>query len=132
LGGIPISRYGWQLKIPNLALFFQSIKSILELRIKNSIYRDLSRNLIISNYRENIELTFIKGRITDIRLYKGYPDEKECDLRIPGSLLFKLLLSDKSMEEINYIMDDAIVKPSSKLLIDIMFPKKNSYPDTYY
>jgi len=36
------------------------------------------------------------------------------------------------MEEINYLIDDAIVKPSSKLLIDVMFPKKVSYPDTYY
>ena len=132
LGGIPIYRYGWQLNIPNLALFFQTIKPIIEKRIKNSIFRDLSRNLIISNYRENIELTFINGKLTEIRHYKGYPDENVSDLRIPGSILFKLLLSDKSMEELNYIMDDAIVKPSSKLLIDIIFPKKNSYPDTYY
>ncbi len=132
LGGIPLYRYGWQINIPNLALFFESIKLLIERRIENSIFKGLSRNLIISNYRENIELTFTKGKITELRQYRGYPDEKECDLRIPGSLLFKLLLSDKSMEELNYIMDDAIVKPSSKLLIDIMFPKKNSYPDTYY
>ena len=132
LGGRALHRYGWQLKIPNLELFFQSIKPIIEWRIKNSIYQGLSRNLIISNYQDNIELKFINGIIAEIRQYKGYPDEEECDLRIPGSLLFKLLLSDKSMEEINYIIDDAIVKPSSKLLVDVMFPKKSSYPDTYY
>lgn len=132
LGGIALHRYGWQLKIPNLELFFQSITRILEHRIKNSIYRGLSRNLIISNYRENIELKFVNGKITEIRKYRGYPDEEECDLRIPGSLLFKLLLSDKTLKELNYIIDDAIVKPSSKLLIEVMFPKKVSYPDTYY
>jgi len=132
LGGIPLYRYGWQLKIPNLELFFKSIKSIIEQRIKNSIYKDFSRNIIISNYQDNIELNFINGIITEITLIKDYPDPEKCDLRIPGSLLFKLLLSDKSMEEINYIIDDAIVKPSSKLLIDVMFPKKSSYPDTYY
>ena len=132
LGGVALHRYGWQLKIPNLELFFKSIKPILERRIKNSIFQGLSKNLIISNYRDNIELNFINGIITELKQYKGYPDEAECDLRIPGSLLFKLLLSDKSMEELNYIIDDAIVKPSSKLLIDVMFPKKSSYPDTYY
>ena len=132
LGGIPLYRYGWQLKIPNLELFFKSIKSIIEQRIKNSIYKDFSRNIIISNYQDNIELNFINGIITEITLIKDYPDPEKCDLRIPGSLLFKLLLSDKSMEEINYIIDDAIVKPSSKLLIDEMFPKKSSYPNTYY
>ncbi len=132
LGGVALHRYGWQLKIPNLELFFKSIKPILERRIKNSIFQVLSKNLIISNYHDNIELNFINGIITELKQYKGYPDEAECDLRIPGSLLFKLLLSDKSMEELNYIIDDAIVKPSSKLLIDVMFPKKSSYPDTYY
>ncbi len=132
LGGIPLYRYGWQLKIPNLELFFKSIKSIIEQRIKNSLYKGFSRNIIISNYQDNIELNFINGIITKITLIKGYHDPEKYDLRIPGSLLFKLLLSDKSMEEINYIIDDAIVKPSSKLLIDVMFPKKVSYPDTYY
>jgi len=132
LGGKPLSRYGWQLKIPNLKLFFKSIKSIIEERIKNSIYKDFSRKIIISNYRDNIELNFIDGTITNITLIEGYYDPEKCDLSIPGSLLFKLLLSDKTMEEINYLIDDAIVKPSSKLLIDVMFPKKVSYPDTYY
>jgi len=36
------------------------------------------------------------------------------------------------MEEINYLIDDAIVKASTKLMIDIMFPKRVSYPDTYF
>jgi len=132
LGGKPLSRYGFQLKIPNLELFFKSIKSIIEVRIKNSIYKDFSRKIIISNYRDTIELNFIDGTITKITLIKGYYDPEKCDVSIPGSLLFKLLLSDKTMEEINYLIDDAIVKPSSKLLIDVMFPKKVSYPDTYY
>ena len=132
LGGIPIFRYGWQLKIPNLELFFKSIKSIIEQRIKNSIYKDFSRKIIIGNYRDNIELNFVDGTITKITLIKGYYDPEKCNVSIPGSLLFKLLLSDKTMEEINYLIDDAIVKPSSKLLIDVMFPKKVSYPDTYY
>ncbi len=132
LGGRPLFRYGWQIKIPNLELFFESIKSIIEERIKNSIYKDFSRKIIISNYRDTIELKFINGTITKITPIKGYYDPEKCDVSIPGPLLFKLLLSDKTMEEINYLIDDAIVKPSSKLLIDVMFPKKVSYPDTYF
>jgi hypothetical protein len=132
LGGRPLFRYGWQLKIPNLELFFKSIKSIIEERIKNSIYKDFSRKIIISNYRDTIELIFTNGLITKITLIEGYYDPEKFDVSIPGSLLFKLLLSDKTMEEINYLIDDAIVKPSSKLLIDVMFPKKVSYPDTYF
>ena len=132
LGGRPLFRYGWQLKIPNLKLFFKSIKSIIEERIKNSIYKDFSRKIIISNYRDTIELIFTNGLITKITLIEGYYDPEKCDVSIPGSLLFKLLLSDKTMEEINYLIDDAIVKASSKLMIDIMFPKKVSYPDTYF
>jgi hypothetical protein len=132
LGGITHQSYGWQIKIMNLKLFFELIKPIIESRIQNSEFKELTRNVVISNYNENIELIFKKGKIIKINMKKGYPDENECDIRIPGALLNKLILSDKTIDEINYIIDDAIVNPSSKMLINVLFPKKISYPDTYY
>jgi hypothetical protein len=132
LGGITHQSYGWQIKIMNLKLFFELIKPIIESRIQNSEFKELTRNVVISNYNENIELIFKKGKIIKINMKMGYPDENECDIRIPGALLNKLILSDKTIDEINYIIDDAIVNPSSKMLINVLFPKKISYPDTYY
>ena len=132
LGGITASNYAWQVRIPNLKLYFQKIKLILENRVKVSKIENLSQKVIISNYKETIELMFSKGKITEISQKIEYPQEGTCDLQIPGPMLIKLLLGDRSFDEINYIMKDARVKHGSKELINILFPKEKSFPDTYY
>lgn len=126
------SNYGWQIKIPNLKQFFESIKDILENRVEKSKFNDLSKTVIISDYKQSIELIFVKGKIEAIKIESGYPDVEKCDVRIPGAMLLKLLLGDRTVDEINYIVKDARINPSSKKLIEILFPKVNSIPDTYY
>ena len=68
----------------------------------------------------------------DIEVKKGYSAPKGCDVNIPSTALIKLLLSDKSFEEIKYIIKDSILNPESETLIKTLFPKKPSIPDTYY
>jgi len=41
-------------------------------------------------------------------------------------------LGERSFKELKHIVKDAIVKYESRELIDVLFPKENSYPDTYY
>ncbi len=132
LGGNHYQDYGWQVKIPDLKKFLEAIKIILEHRIEKSDFKGLNYNLIISNYEEELHISFKDGIITAIDMKKGYPDEKLCDLRIPGSFLYKLLLGDKTFDEIQYIVKDAMIKKDLKLLINILFPKQISLPDTYY
>ena len=132
IGGKLQSNYGWQIKVPDLKLFFESIKVVLENRIEKSKLNNLSKKVIISDYKQSIELIFIKGKIEDIKIESGYPDAEKCDVRIPGAMLLKLLLGDKTVDEINYIVKDAMINPSSKKLIETLFPKVNSIPDTYY
>ena len=86
----------------------------------------------ISNYKTTYILSFNNGQISTIKMEQGYTKEISYDLKLPGSVLFKLILGDRSFKEIKYIMKDAIVKHESRELIDVLFPKENSYPDTYY
>lgn len=132
IGGKLQSNYGWQIKIPDLKRFFKSIKVVLENRVEKSKFINLSKTVIISDYKQSIELIFIKGISEDIKIESGYPDAEKCDVRIPGAILLKLLLGDRTVDEINYIVKDARINPSSKKLIEILFPKVNSIPDTYY
>ena len=132
IGGKLLSNYGWQIKIPNLKRFFESIKVVLENRVEESEFNNLSKTVIISDYKQSIELTFVKGKIEYIKIESGYPDVEKCDVRIPEAMLLKLLLGDRTIEEINYIVKDARINPSSKKLIEVLFPKVNSIPDTYY
>ena len=131
LGGTPVSTYGWQVKIPNLEKFFNLIKKIIENRVKHSEFKGLTKAIRISNYIDTIELDFDNGKIKNIEIEKEYQNPKITDLSIPEALLFKLLLGDRNTDEINYIIKDALVNISSKLLIEIMFPKKASLFGSY-
>ena len=132
LGGTTYYTYVWQVKIPNLKLYLEKIKQILENRIYNSNFQGLTQDLRISNYKKTIIISFNNGHISTIKMAKGYPKEGSCDLQIPGSILFKLILGDRSFEEINHIIKDAMIKRESREIINVLFPKENSYPDTYY
>jgi len=131
LGGTPVSTYGWQVKIPNLAKFFYLIKKIIENRLKHSEFKGLTKIVNISNYHETIKLDFNIGKIEKIEIEKGYPNLEITDLSIPDALLFKLLLGDRNVDEISFIIKDAIVNIPSKSLIATMFPKKESWFGSY-
>ena len=132
LGGTMYDTYGWQVKIPNLKFYLEKIKPILENRIRNSNFQGVIQDLKISNYKTTIFLSFNNGQISTIKMEKGYPKELSCDLKLPGSVLFKLILGDRSFKEIKHIIKDAKVKHESRELIDVLFPKEILYPDTYY
>ncbi|MFX0022103.1 MAG: GNAT family N-acetyltransferase [Candidatus Hermodarchaeota archaeon] len=126
LGGKPISTYGWQVKIPNLKNFISLIKNILENRINNSEFKGLTKTVRISNYSETILIDFSNGKIRNIEKVEEHPDPKITDLMIPEAILFKLILGDRTIDEINHIVKDAIVNISSKSLIETLFPKEVS------
>ncbi len=132
LGGQKNIGWEWQVKILSLQKFFEAIKPVLEKRINSSKFAKLSKIIEISDYRENIKIEFNDGLIAKIETYRGYPDEKTCDLRIPGTMLVKLLFSYKSIKDIKQLVPDAMVKSGSEELIDILYPKMQSYPGSYY
>ncbi len=131
LGGEPASTYGWQIKIPHLQRFFYQIKPIIENRLKNTKFSGLTKTLRISDYQSTFVLNFKSGILTNVEIKPEYPNPQITDLRIPGAFLFKLLLGDRTIDELNYIIRDAIVSPSSKLLIETLFPKKESLFSSY-
>ncbi len=132
LGGKKNIGWEWQIKILSYQKFFEAIRPVLEKRIKTSKFDKLSKIVSISNYRENIRIEFNNGLIKKIEIDTGYPDRKTCDLRIPGTMLMKLLFGHKSIKDINQLVPDAMVKSGSEELIDILFPKMQSYPGSYY
>ena len=132
LGGNYRRYYAWQIRIPDLKLFFEAFKPILEKRIENSELKGLTRTVIISSFSENMNLKVKNGKITNIEIIKGYPEINACDVCIPKNFLLKLLLSDRTTDEINYIVQDAFVNPESKVLVETLFPKKISFPDSDY
>ncbi len=132
IGGTKNLGYGWQIRIPNIKKFLHAISPVLEQRIKRSSRKGLTQDVVISDYKKIFTLIFKNGKIEDIDIKKGYPFPGSCDVQIPNSFLIKLLLSNRTFEEIKYIVTDSILKPGSEDLIKILFPKKPSLPNTYY
>ncbi|MFX0038774.1 MAG: GNAT family N-acetyltransferase [Promethearchaeota archaeon] len=131
LGGKPVSTYGWQVKIPNLKKFFYLIKILIQNRLKYSEFNGLTKAIRISDYHRTIILNFNNGKIENIDIENESPNPKITDLMIPDAFLYKLVLGDKTIDEINYIIKDAIVNISSKSLIETIFPKKRSLFGSY-
>ncbi|MFW9950047.1 MAG: GNAT family N-acetyltransferase [Candidatus Thorarchaeota archaeon] len=131
LGGQPFYSYAWQIKMPYIDKFFSHIKTLLEFRLKNSMFDGLTKIVRISDYQKTFELNFERGILTNIDVKLEYSNPQITDLRVPGSLLIKLLLGDRTINEINYIIKDAIVHPSSRSLIETLFPKKISLLSSY-
>jgi len=131
IGGEVFSEYGWQVKVPNIKRFLLHIRKVIETRLEHSEFNDLTKLIKISNYRETIKLEINRGKVKKIEQIEEFPDPETTDLRIPGGFLYMLLLGDKSFEEINHIIKDAILDPLSKKIIETLFPKKPSLFESY-
>lgn len=132
LGGFQYNSYAWQVKILDLKKFLANITTILEKRLDGSISKKLTQKIKLSNYSDNYTLSFIEGKIKGITYQKGDPREGTSDLQVPGNFLYKMILADRDFNEINHVIKDARVKKESKDLINILFPKENSFPESYY
>lgn len=121
----------WQVKIPDILQFFHTITPVLEDRIANSMFAGLNRIVKFSNYADTIEMNFVDGKIETIDVVKEFP-ESTVDLRIPDPYYIRLFFSDRSVDDIKYIVTDTLVKKESKLLIDTLFPTSPSIPFSYY
>ena len=135
LGGAILSRYSWQVKIPQVHLFFKILKPIFEKRLQESEFRNLTEKVTIGNYHQDIEIQFMKGSIKEIK-HSNFVNSSSlldmCDLRVPDPLLYNLLLGDKSIEEILCFFPDTKLNSASRKLLDILFPKKLSNLLSFY
>ncbi|MHA2501684.1 MAG: GNAT family N-acetyltransferase [Candidatus Kariarchaeaceae archaeon] len=130
-GADPFSDWLWQVKIPDIHQFFKAITPVLEERVENSIFRGLSRPVVISNYTISLTLNFEDGKITDIASVKEFPG-RGVDLRIPSPYMVRLFFSDRSIDEIKHIITDTLVKSESKMLLETLFPRIESIPFSWY
>ncbi len=131
LGGYVIKPWEWQIKLLSFEKFLINIKKEFENRIEKSMFKGLTKDITISNYRQIIKLEFLDGELKEIKSVTEYPNSS-CDLRIPKTFMIKLLLSHKTVAEINNVITDALVKKESELLISNLFPKLLSLPHSWY
>ncbi len=130
LGAINLGHYAWQIKIIDLKKFIEKMSNILEKRIKSSAFKNLTEKIVINLYRVAIELNFIDGKIKNIDLVQF--SRNDGFLRIPPNLFIPLVLGYYSREDLVHHHHDFLYNKKNEHLIDVMFPKVDSFIYTIY
>ncbi len=121
--------YAWQIRVTDCLTMLRKMKSLFEKRLESSTYSRLTEKVNLSFYRYTVLLTIEKGAITNIQRLEG---GENTVARFNPTVFTQLLLGYRSREELEGIYPDFIVRPSHKGLIDVLFPKLQSYIHTVY
>jgi len=128
-GAHDLGTYAWQIHVVDVARLLRKLTPVLERRIEGSPFAGLSQSVYINLYRETLELHFESGRLVAVNAIgitgKG-------DLYLPPMLFAPLVLGYRSREELAWMYPDVSVNGQSRLLVDVLFPKLNSFLFTIY
>lgn len=122
--------YAWQIKFPDPARLLRHISPVLEQRVANSPFAEITQSVILNLYRQAYELIFENGHITAVNAVGFYDDAT--DIRIPPMQLIPLVLGYRSREELQAVYSDFSIKGQSQYLLDVLFPKMKSFLHLIY
>jgi predicted N-acetyltransferase YhbS len=131
LGGHDDGAYAWQIHIPDVAALLRALAPVLERRIAASSLAGLTQDVRICLYRETIQLHFAAGKMTEVT-NMGFTTGHEEPIRLPPLQFTPLVLGYRTWQELKAAFPDVGVAPKSRLLVDTLFPKTESFIYTVY
>jgi hypothetical protein len=129
LGAHDTGTYAWQIHLPDVGRLLLKLTPILERRIAASPYAGLTESLCFNLYREAFELRFQAGKLDAVEPL-GFCDRG--GISVPPLLAAPLLLGWRSREELRYVRPDLSIHREWQHLVDILFPKVDSFIYTVY
>ncbi len=121
--------YAWQMHLVDVGRLLRKLTPVLERRIAASVFAGLTRTLCLNLYREAFELCFEKGKLRTVKPI-GFSDT--WGIKIPPLLLAPLLLGYRSREELRDMYPDVSISGEFQHLVDVLFPKLESFISTTY
>jgi len=131
LGGRDEGAYAWQIHVPDAVALLRTIAPVLERRVAASPLARLTRDVRISLYRETIQVRFAAGKLTEVANV-GFTPWHEEPIRFPPLQFIPLVLGYRTWQELKTAFPDVEVTPESRLLVDTLFPKTESFIYTIY
>lgn len=118
--------YAWYLRVPDLPGFIRHIAPALEERLAGSIAVGHTGKIRINRYSTMLELSFERGILTGVDEESRNPSDYG-DLGLPDLTILQLIFGRSSFGELRAAFPDAYYdNEEARILIDIVFPKKNS------
>ena len=124
-----IPPYAWQIRVTDHVKILQKMTPLLGTRLAASMYRRLTEQLNLNLYRYTVQVTAEKGSIKSVQRLESNDDRM---IRLNPLAFTQLLLGYRSREELEMIYPDFRVQSSHKHLVDILFPKSQSYIHAAY
>jgi hypothetical protein len=129
LGAYDLGHYAWQIRLVDVGRLLRKLAPLLEGRLATSPFAGLTQNVCLNLYRQAFEMRFEGGRLVTVEPL-GFSDRG--GIRLPPLLLAPLLLGYRSYEELAQAHHDVSARGELRYLVDVLFPKVNSFIYTIY
>jgi hypothetical protein len=121
--------YAWQIRITDYAEILWKMKPLFEKRLADSMYCRLTETLDFNFRSFTIRMTVKDGEVLEIsKIESG----GRSPLGFNPLVFVKLLLGDKSRDELEAAYPDCRADASHRHLVDVLFPKLPSYIHSAY
>lgn len=127
-GAHDVGTYAWQIYIPDMARFLDTIGPALERRLAESPFAGLTEEVKLNFYRESVALQFADGKLMKVK----WEDAGDGLIRIPSRAVVPLVLGYRSREELRESWPDLSMPSREAYLTDVLFPKMTSHIYTIY
>ena len=121
--------YPWQIHLVDVARLLRKLAPVLERRIAASLFAGMTRSLCLNLYKEAFELHFEGGKLQEVKSI-GFTDE--WGIKIPPLLLAPLVLGYRSHKQLRDMYADVSINREYHHLIDVLFPKLESFLFTIF
>jgi hypothetical protein len=122
--------YTWYLRVPDMVKLLGQITPALERRIAQSIFAGYSGKLVLSFFRDGVELEWQNGQLTQLTPWHPPVYEKDgssANASYPPSIFNQQLFGWRSLAELRDWRPDVWADSESTPLLDVLFPKQPSW-----
>jgi len=124
LGGESVRPYAWQVKTLNIPVLLRKLSPLLESRLHDSDYGDLTENLNLNFSKFNVKVTVEHGEIVGVEKNSETGDRT---IGLNPYVFPQLLLGHRSLGELMDAYPDIKVRDSHRAIMEALFPKKPGY-----
>ncbi len=130
-GAQDLGSYAWQICIPDRAKFLRKISPVLEKRLIGTPFEGLTEEIRISFYEEKVSLNFENGNLLEVKSF-GLSSNWWEPINIPPRASIQLFMGYRNYKELRESFHDISAQPKQSYLLDILFPKVESYIYSIY
>jgi len=126
-GGILSPGWKYQIRIPDMLCFLNKIRPVLEERLRGTMFEGLTREIYINTYHSCYKLTLVNGGLQPVEDIGMQKTGAYMGIRLPPLGFARLVLGEFTVDELKIQNIDFIVRRGQKILLETLFPKRNSY-----